>query len=216
MKRIFVVALTVVLVGITNSLFADSKSDKIAELKRQIAELEQDSKTEISPGKKSKVKDKANITSERMKAKNRMRQDWNRYSRKQLKQIENLYKSRGYKYGSTTKTKNLLRVISQYSYSNRAGCAMLYLGQSHTGNKQKYYLKKSMSKYKDCFYGNGVQVGAYAMYWLAVRVYLQEGKKAEAYTLLKQLKKKYPNAIDHRGNNLAPQIDKILDTEQSQ
>jgi hypothetical protein len=217
MKKVFTVALAVVLFGITNSLFADSKSEKIAKLKKQIsklqnqlAELEKDSSPVIAPTKISIVKDQANIASEKLKARKKMQKDRQRYSRKQIMEIEALYQSRGYEYGSKEKTKNLKKVISKFSKANRAGCAILYLGQfSSTGKKQEYYLKKAIRKYDDCFYGDGVQVGAYASYYLAVRVYLKTGRENEAYALLKKLKEKYPNAIDHRGNNLAPQIDAI-------
>ena len=105
------------------------------------------------------------------------------------------------------------KVISKYSRSNRAGCAMLYLGQFHKdGKNNEYYLKKAINKYDDCFYGDGVQVGAYARYYLAI-LYLREGKKEEAKALFKQIKAKYPNAIDHRGKSLASQIDIISNKE---
>jgi outer membrane murein-binding lipoprotein Lpp len=210
MKKIFVVSSVAVLLGVANSLLATDNSAEIKKLEERIRKLKENSKT-VTNNTYSAEDKKANRDKERIKARARMREDRKRYSRNQLKQIETLYQSRGYKYGSPEKTKNLIKVISTYSRANRAGCAMLYLGQfSSTGKKREYYLKKAINKYDDCFYGDGVQVGAYAMYWLAVRVYLKEGKQQEAYRLLTKLKAKYPDAIGHRGNRLTLQIDKIL------
>lgn len=205
MKRVFTVVLAVALLGTANVLFADSQDEKIAELKKQLTEK----RTKLS-AKRSFVNDRKNVTNERLKAKERMRKDLKRYSARQLREVETLYQSRGHKYGSEEKNKNLKKVISKYSRANRAGCAMLYLGQfSSSGRKQEAYLKKAIRSYADCFYGDGVQVGAYAQFWLAVNVYLKTGREREAYALLKKLKRRYPNAISHKGNNLAPQIDAI-------
>ena len=215
MKKMLAASLTVVLFGTANSLLAVDQSAKIAELEKRIEKLEKALSIKNSSGiyykKSSYSDDKENAEKEKLKARSRMAEDRKRYSYNQRKEIETLYQSRGYKHGSAEKTKNLKKVISKFSRANRAGCAMLYLGQfSSTGQEQEDYLKKAYYKYDDCFYGNGVQVGAYAMYWLAVRVYLKEGKTNQAYALLKKLKYKYPNAIDHRGKRLAPQIDMIL------
>lgn len=212
MKKIFVVSLIVVLLGAANSLPAVDQSAKIAELERRIEKLEKAlASIQNSSGKYNKNSDdKKNAIKERLKARTRMVQDAKKYSYAQRAEIEALYQSRGYKNGSPEKTRNLKKVISKFPHANRAGCAMLYLGQfSSNGNEQEDYLKKAFHKYDDCFYGDGVQVGAYARYWLAT-IYLRDGKKEQAYDLLKQVKEKYPTAIDHRGKSLTPQIDALL------
>lgn len=202
---------TVVLLGVAATLSAHNQNARIAELERRVARLEKASSfKQGNVTSTSKADDKANVTQQRVKARKRMMEDYRRYSKKQRREIESLYKSRGYKYGSPEKTKNLKLVTSKYSRSNRAGCAMLYLGQfSGEDDKQEYYLKKAINNYSDCFYGNGVQVGAYARFWLA-NIYKKTGRQDKAHELYKEIKAKYPNAIDHKGKRLAPQIDAII------
>lgn len=224
MKKMLAVSLTVTLLGIANSLFAIDQSSKIAELERRIERLEKalnikqnatsySKKTAYNSKLSSYNSNKENVIQEKLKARKRMKEDWRRYSRKQRKEIEALYQSRGHKHGSAEKIENLKKVISKYSRANRAGCAILYLGQFNGDRKNnEYYLKKAINQYADCFYGDGVQVGAYSRYCLA-RVYLKEGKKDQANVLFKQIKAKYPNAIDHRGKSLASQIDIISSKE---
>ena len=54
---------------------------------------------------------------------------------------------------------------------------MLTLGiYNKTFKEQEYYLKEAFNKYENCFYGNGVQVGPYARFWLA-KLYLKNGKR---------------------------------------
>ncbi len=82
---------------------------------------------------------------------------------------------------------------------------MLYLAQTSNGKVQEDYLKQAIEKYGDCFYGNGVQVGPYAKFLLA-SAYLKSGKKDQALELFKEVKTKFPDAVDHRGRNLASMI----------
>lgn len=216
----FTVSLTVVLLGTANSLFAIDQSSKIAELEQRIERLEKalnikqnstsysKESSNYSTKSSSYTNDKENAIQEKLKARKRMKEDWKRYSRRQRKEIEALYQSRGHRNGSVKKIENLKKVVSKYSRANRAGCAMLLLGLYGGDKKNKeYYLKKAINQHADCFYGNGVQVGAYARYCLA-SVYLEEGKKDQAIALFKQIKKKYPNAIDKGGKSLDSKIAK--------
>ena len=68
-------------------------------------------------------------------------------------------------------------------------------------------MKKAIEGFSDCFYGNGVQVGAYARLYLAHH-YKNKGDKEKADELFAEVKEKYPDAIDHRGNFLADSIGK--------
>jgi hypothetical protein len=54
-------------------------------------------------------------------------------------------------------------------------------------------------------YGDGVQVGAYARYLLALD-YKEKGDNAKANSLFDQIKKDYPHAVDHRGKPLGEQM----------
>lgn len=192
--------LILVLLGTASSLFAVDQSAKIIELEQRVIKLEKALKPFLV-----QQKFKENIKKLRTQARIRMRKDSKNYSQKQLFEIETLYKSRGHKWRSAQKTKNLKLLISKFPKANRAGCAMLYLGQSSKGEVQEDYFKQAFEKYGDCFYGNGVQVESYAKFLLA-SLYFKSGKKDQSLALFKEVKNKFPNAVDHRGRNLASMI----------
>ena len=192
--------LILVLLGTASSLFAVDQSAKIIELEQRVVKLEKALKPFLI-----QQKSKENIKKLRTQAKIRMRKDLKNYSRKQLREIETLYQSRGHKWRSAQKTKNLKLVISKFPKANRAGCAMLYLGQASKGEIQEDYFKQAIEKYGDCFYGDGVQVEPYAKFLLA-SAYLKAGKKDQALELFKEVKNKFPDAVNHRGRNLASMI----------
>jgi len=203
MRKSFIPALMFVLLGTASPLFAVDQSEKIKELEQRIAKLEKALEPIIA-----QQKAKENIAKLQAQAGTRMRADYKNYSRKQLREIETLYQSRGYKWGSQQKTKNLKLVVSRYPKANRAGCAMLYLGQTGKGQAKEDYFKQAIEKYSDCFYGNGTQVGPYAKFLLAI-MYLKSGKKTQAEKLFNEIKTKYPDAIDHHGKNLVSIIKTI-------
>ena len=207
MKKLFGATLIVIFLGTANSLLAVNQKTKIKELEQRIAKLEKALKPFLVQ-QKTKINTKINTKKMQTQARTRMREDSKNYSRTQLREIEALYKSRGQKWGSAQKTKNLKLVISKYPKANRAGCAMLYLGQTSKGEVQENYFKQAIEKYSDCFYGNGVQVGPYAKFYLAL-AYFKSGKKSQAMALFNEIKTKFPNAIDHRQRNLASMINKM-------
>ena len=123
------------------------------------------------------------------------------YSQKEIEEAWKIH-LKGQNSWGTDKAKRLLKkVIEKYPESNLAGCSALYLGQMSTRQEKEKYLKAAITKYSDCFYGDGVQVGAYATYLLA-KYYQEQGKNDEADKLFNDLKEMYPDAIDHRGNLL--------------
>ena len=93
------------------------------------------------------------------------------------------------------------KLVDKYDKANRTGCAILYLGQMTSGEEKAEHLKTAIEQFSDCFYGNGVQVGAYARFLLG-HLYLDTDKPEQAKELFDQIKKDYPAAIDHRGNPL--------------
>ncbi|MDD5727338.1 MAG: tetratricopeptide repeat protein [Victivallales bacterium] len=207
---------------VSTNLFGADQNKKIAELEQRIGKLEKAvAALTAKPADADKVKTSAqstvsarsftkspqtNVSAQVAKARERMRADSKIYSRPQLIEIEKLYQSRGYRNGSKEKTQNLKTLVSKYPRANRTGCAVLYLGQfSSTGKEQKNYLKQAIDKYADCFYGDGVQVGAYAKFYLA-SIYQRQGKKTEAEKLYQEILDKYPNAIDHRAYSLSSLI----------
>jgi TolA-binding protein len=122
-----------------------------------------------------------------------------------LGEAEQLYRAGSRQWGSPEAIASLKQMIEKFPDLDRTGCAVLYLAQSTTGSESETYFKDCIKKYNDCYYGDGVQVGAYARFCLA-QYYAgnKETKKAEA--LYQEIKEHYPDAIDHKGRLLVEQI----------
>ena len=100
-----------------------------------------------------------------------------------------------------------MKLIKKYNKANRTGCALLYLGQMSKGEEREEYLKQAIADFSDCFYGNGVQVGAYARYYLAYH-YKESGEEKKSTELFEEIGEMYPNAINHKGRLLADFLDR--------
>ena len=132
----------------------------------------------------------------------RMAQDRATYSEAQLREIEQLYQVANQQWNSPEAQSSLRTLVETYGQANRTGCALLYLGQMSDGADKERYLKQAASDFADCWYGDGVQVGAYARFYLAN--YNQEnGKTAEAARLYAEIRQRYPDAVNHKGRRLS-------------
>jgi predicted Zn-dependent protease len=138
----------------------------------------------------------------RAKARERMRRDAETFTPQQLREIESLYQVANQNWQTETARKSLRKLVEKYTKANRTGCAVLYLGQMSEGDAQISYLKRAIADHSDCFYGDGVQVGAFARLLLA-QVYLKNNAPEKAQPLLDEIRKNYPDAIDHDGRPLA-------------
>ncbi|MBU4484986.1 HEAT repeat domain-containing protein, partial [bacterium] len=79
--------------------------------------------------------------------------------------------------------KTLREVVDKYPKTNRAGCALMYLGQIYMGqnNYQKAVeiFREAVEKHPSSRYGDGVIVGAYSRLYLG-KCYIHEEKWDEA------------------------------------
>ena len=139
------------------------------------------------------------------KAHKRMRQDAKTYSAQERQEIESLYQVANKKWKTQEARNSLKMLVDKYNKANRTGCAILYLGQMNRGDEQLGYFKQAIADFSDCFYGDGVQVGAYARLLLG-QVYLRNGNTELAKTLFDEIRKDYPDSIDHRGNSLVGKL----------
>ena len=102
----------------------------------------------------------------------------------------------------------LLQVVSKYPKSNRAGCAILYLAQISSGSERESFLKRAIAEHGDDWYGNGVQVGALARVHLAGH-YTDTNRRDEAVALAEEVRKSFPDAVDHSGGSLIEMLQRI-------
>jgi lipoprotein NlpI len=135
----------------------------------------------------------------------RTAQDEGKITTEQLRDADQLYATANKEIGTPDAKTSLQKMIETYPGINRTGCAMLILALISQGADQAKYLQESIDKYSDCFYGDGVQVGAYARFCLA-KYYMSTGETEKAKVLFDEIKAKYPDAIDHHGELLVDRI----------
>ena len=131
-----------------------------------------------------------------------MRQDSRRYSQQELRDAEQLYQVANKQWRSPEAKASLEQMVKKYPKFNRTGCATLYLGQYSEGEEREKYLTQAVKDFSDCYYGNGVQVGAYARYLLGL-YYRENGQVEKGNALLKEIVDKYPKSVTHKGDQLA-------------
>lgn len=136
----------------------------------------------------------------RARIKERMQKDRTLYGTDGLREIEMAY--RAYAKSKDVDNENLQRLITKFSKANRTGCAVMYAGQRARGADDGKWFRLAIEKYGDCLYGNGVQVGAYARFYLA-RLLERKGDKDGAERLLAEIMKLYPDALTHRGKKMS-------------
>ena len=175
---------------------------RIAALEARILALEKSLAPLIAQAKTEQLR-----IAQQTKARSRMRKDAANYKREELQEIEKLYQVANKNWQTPEARNSLQKLVEKYDKANRTGCAILYLGQMSKGEEQVEYLKQAIEQFSDCYYGDGVQVGAFARLLLA-QVYLNDNKPDEAEKLFDQLRQQYPDAIDHRGNAILSQLPK--------
>ena len=163
---------------------------RVAELEKRISELETKSASE----KKLERLREENVA----KAKKRASEDKGNYKPEELQEIETLYQVANKNWRTEEAKTSLKKLLDKYDESNRTGCATLYMGQMSEGKERIEYLTRAVEKFSDCYYLNGCQVGGYGRFVLALTLW-ESGEKKEAKELLKELKTKYKDAIDHKG-----------------
>jgi hypothetical protein len=131
----------------------------------------------------------------------RTQEDQKTYTAEQLREIESLYRLASKNLPEPGAKVALKTLIEKYPKANRTGCAVQYMGQMSRGEEQEKYLKLAIKDYGDCFYGDGVQVGAYARFYLG-NYYLKAKKGKKAKALFDEIRKDYPDAVNHTGKRL--------------
>jgi hypothetical protein len=139
------------------------------------------------------------------KARERMQQDAKNFSDQERRDIESLYQIANQKWQMPEARDSLKTLVEKYKKANRAGCAILYLGQMSRGDEQIAYFKQAIADHGDCYYGDGVQVGAFARFLLA-QVYWKSGNAEQAKVLSDEIRSKYREAVDHQGQLLVKQL----------
>jgi len=194
-------------VVVSAPVFAQTNADEVAQLRERAAQLEkqvQEISELLEPIKAQQAVDKRRKAF-RARFEQKMAQDQAKYTPEQLREAEELYQVANRQWGTPEAAESLQTMIKKYADINRTGCAMLYVAQRSQGEERTRYLQDCIEKFKDCFYGDGVQVGAYARFLLAGD-YSRQGEQKKAEALYNEIKARYPEAIDHGGKLLVDYI----------
>jgi hypothetical protein len=141
------------------------------------------------------------VAGHRAAFKRRCDADKQTYGEELFREIEILYQSANKDLKSPSANGILKSLIEKYPKSNRAGCAAQYLGQHASGKEKENFLRAAIRDFSDCYYGSGVQVGAYARFYLG-RHYMGKGMTKEAQALFDEVRRDYPDAVNHQGQLL--------------
>ncbi|MFZ2655761.1 MAG: tetratricopeptide repeat protein [Victivallales bacterium] len=207
-RRILVSVMMIVVASSGITLIADESKEvlelkgKVKSLEDRVAKLE-----EIISTKENKDQSPRNSADLRERVKKRFEQDQATYTKEELMEVERLYQVANKEWNSPEAKVCLKALIEKYPKANRTGCALQYLGQMTSGEEKEKYLKQAIKDFSDCYYGSGVQVGAYAKFYLA-DYYQKNGKKDEASALYEEIRKDYPDAVNHKGKLLKDIIPK--------
>ncbi len=200
-----------ILLGVGVSLAANSTkpspASEIQALQQRVTQLEnqvQEMNHLLEPLRKQQQIQQRRDTL-RTKFEEKIAIDRKKYKDTELREAETLYQVANKNWKSPEAKKSLEEMIQKYPDINRTGCAVLYLAQSSEGDEKVKYLQMAIDKFNDCYYGDGVQVGAYARYLLGWH-YQNTGNTTKANTLFYELKTQFPNSVDHSGNFLMDKI----------
>ncbi len=181
-------------------------TQRVAELERRLTALEEQALPLIEQALNQQRRDKAKAA-----ARARMRQDRGKYSPQVLGQVEQLYQTANKNWRSPQAVAALEKLVNDYPDLNRTGCATLYLGQMTQGPEKADHLTRAMTDFPDCYYGNGVNVGAYATYQLAC-YHQQQGNFDDANKLIDKINTHHPDAINHQGRPLTELLAELQQT----
>jgi outer membrane murein-binding lipoprotein Lpp len=179
----------------------NQKSDSnLAQLTQRVDQLEQQVQeiSQLVEPMKAQQAINNRRKAQRLKLQEKLAKYREKYTPEQLRDAESMYQVANQKWGSPEATESLKAMIKKYPDSNRAGCATLYLAQLSQGDERAKYLNDCIQKYDDCFYGDGVLVGAYARFLLS-QDYRSNDEEKKAEALSDEIKTKYADAIDHSG-----------------
>ena len=171
-------------------------TERVRSLEERVARLEGP-----APAQEANARSPAAPVDLRTRVRQRFELDQTLHGPEELREIERLYQVANRQWDSPESQASLKQLIGKYPKANRTGCALLYLGQMASGQEKEQYLEQAIANFGDCYYGDGVQVGAYARFHLANHR-METGRAGEAAVLFDEIRNDYPDAVNHKGRLL--------------
>src|ERR1039458_1886912 len=183
----FGLVLAIVLVSAGCNVTGEKDTPEVKQLKAQVAALEKrmsEMEKSLLPAK-TQLEQQARQRAYRERFDRRRELDRKKYTDEQLTEAEKIYQAGDSKWGSPECIEILKQMLEKYPDINRSGCALLDIAVNTTGPESEKYLKDCIQKYDDCYYGDGVQIGAFARFYLA-DYYSKTGENEKAEALRKE------------------------------
>ena len=123
------------------------------------------------------------------------------YSREERIEIDKLYKSWKTKKGKERQAV-AITMLRRFPKANPTGCVQYLLALDSARQKRIRLLKQVIQNHNDCWFVNGMQVGAMARYHL-INILMETGKQEESEKYREELKTSFPDAIDGTGKRIS-------------
>jgi TolA-binding protein len=196
--------LTVLFIAGSFLVTSAQDSDKTKDLEQKILKLEE--RIALLEGKmvkyeRSVVTSQLSNEAKKMEkiAQLHMQEEKTKFNPQDIRTAEDIYmRASALKREGKDSKASLDSIVLMFPKLNRAGCAQLYRAQQESGQEKERLLQDCIERFSTCYYGDGVQVGPFAMFELA-KYYQQSGKKKEAKDMFRKLRKEYSGAVGHDG-----------------
>ena len=111
----------------------DELATRVSELEKRLAALEKAREPLLA-----KAADEQRRKTQQQLARKRMRQDAERYSQEELRELEALYQVANKRWKTKQAQDNLRELVAKYDKANRTGSAIFYRGQMTREEKEKF------------------------------------------------------------------------------
>jgi len=204
MKKLFLFSGTQLLAACA-ALCADADlQTRVEQLEKRLGALEKSIQPLVEKAD-AEAQTRERVEKHHAEAVRRAQLDSAKYSQEALKEIESLYQVANRQWRSEEGKASLRKLVETYKEANRTGCAVLYLGQMTQGEESEAFLRRAIDQFSDCYYFDGVQVGAYARLVLG-QYYQAKGESKKAADLFQEIRDKYGDAVDHNGKPLVASL----------
>jgi beta-lactamase regulating signal transducer with metallopeptidase domain len=178
---------------------------KVAELEKRLDEMQRAPQQQLTP---EQQRGRERMQAYREKYEQRRAMDERTHTPAEMAEVEKAYDATQNNFGSPECIQALKEFIKKYPGFNRTGCALCELGGLTTfGPEAEQYFNECIQKYDNCYWGDGVQVGPFARFDLALD-YKNTGQTDKAEALYQEIRDHYSDSLDHRGQLLVDVISK--------
>ncbi|MFL2859145.1 MAG: hypothetical protein ACJ0BW_00195 [Pontiellaceae bacterium] len=194
--------LTIIIFFITLNLFGEQDA-LFKNLELRVKQLEK----QINILLEKEIEDDA-AKNERSKALYRILRDGEVYSREELREAERIFRFISNSSTDVSVEKELSILREKYPAANQTGCALITWALNQKEESKITALNEVITNHSDCYFSDGVNVGAFARLYLALHL-RSINEIDNSLLLINEIKSSYPYAIDHKGIRLIEHLEEL-------